>query len=115
MLYIFIGTVIFSYLISIWRRESQLIDLLMCIYVQSGLIYAYIKGGLFLLIEPFELPDVTHHIVWLSLLIWFGIINSDILDRWKIFWAGKNRIEVIKSVYRQYRLILKLKLLGKDK
>ena len=80
-LHFYILSVVFAHLWMIGRSCSGALRLLLCAYVQLGLLGGYVSGIYRLMTEPFDLLDLTTGANALFLLACVGILNWDVARR----------------------------------
>lgn len=82
-LHFFIASVTGGYIWLIYRNQKIWIDQVLCLYIQIGLIGGYTVGIYRLIYEPFDLLDVTTGVSGLFMIACFGMLNWDVIDRFK--------------------------------
>lgn len=80
-LHFFIASVIIAYLFLLVRNRSTLLDGLLCLYVQGGLVGGFAIALYRLQHESFSLFDVTTGVSGVFMLAVFSIYNWDIVVR----------------------------------
>ncbi|MEM9387907.1 MAG: hypothetical protein AAGA68_22830 [Pseudomonadota bacterium] len=80
-LHFYIASVATAHLCAIWRSDRAAIDNALCGYVQVGLLGGFYIAAHRLLTEPFEVTDVTTGVGATFMLIWFAVLNWDIVLR----------------------------------
>ncbi|CAM4204405.1 hypothetical protein ZORO111903_07145 [Zobellia roscoffensis] len=98
-LHFYILSVVAVYLWLIRRNLNKLTDCLLCIYLQIGLLGGYYIGVNRLMNEPFEFTDVTTGVSGIFFLLWFGILNTDIIVRF--FRKSTEEVPFIKKKVNQ--------------
>ena len=70
--------------VNLWlirRNRSTLLDQALCGYIQVGLCGGYAVALYRLVFEPFDPTDVTTAVSGVVLMLWFGLLNADVLQR----------------------------------
>ena len=80
-LHFFIVSVAAAFIWLIWRNRSSILDLMLCIYVQIGLLGGYYIGIYRLASEPFEITNPTTGMSGIFFILWFSILNMDLFTR----------------------------------
>ncbi|MEO0572747.1 MAG: hypothetical protein AAF039_13655 [Bacteroidota bacterium] len=80
-LHFYIESVVISYLWLISRNRDGLLDKVLCVYIQLSLLGGYSVAVYRLLNEPFELTNPTTGFSGVFMMVWYGILNTDIVLR----------------------------------
>ena len=80
-LHFYIASVTIIYLWLLYRNQHKTLDQVFCIYIQIGILGGYYAGIYRILNEPFEIANITTGISGILFLIWFFILNADIVVR----------------------------------
>ena len=82
-LHLFIVSVSGVFLWLIRRNSNTILDRILCVYIQLGLLGGYYTAFFRLLHEPFDLSDITSGFGMLILISLFTVLNIDLLIRFK--------------------------------
>lgn len=82
-LHMFIVSVSGSFIWLIWRNSKELLDRILCFYIQIGLLGGFSVAIYRLVHEPFEFSNVTTGLGALILIGLFSVLNADLLRRFK--------------------------------
>lgn len=93
-LHFYITSVTGAYLWLIARNRKSLFDHFLIIYIQLGMLGGYYTAIYRIMYEPFDLLDVTSGVSGVFILLWFGILNTDIVIR---FLSG-SQIKSIRQI-----------------
>lgn len=96
-IHIFIVSVTGSFLLLIWRNSKDKLDLILCFYVQLGLIGGFSVAIYRLVNEPFELSNITTGFGALILIGLFSILNADLIIRFKKIFRHDNKAAEVVS------------------
>ena len=81
-LHFYITSIAAAMLWLVTRNKAMLLDKILCVYIQLGLIGGYCVSTYRFAYEPFDLIDPTSGVSSLFLYAWFGILNLDIVNRY---------------------------------
>ena len=81
-LHFYITSVAASMLWLVWRNKTQLLDQLLSMYAQFGLLGGYYAGYHRIMNEPWVWTDVTSGVSGLFFFLWFALLNVDVATRY---------------------------------
>lgn len=75
-----------------WRNRQTVLDQLLCIYIQIGLCGGYYIAIDRLIRESLDFTDPTSGVSGIFMIVWFGILNTDLVLRFVKIKTRKHNI-----------------------
>ena len=80
-LHFYMTSVAAVYLWLILRNQTQILDRILCLFIQIALVGGYYTAFYRLANEPIEFTDITTGLSGVFFFIWFGFLNFDLILR----------------------------------